>query len=335
MRCSWPLSLTAASLLLGCGLSVEEEVLPQTPPGDTDQGKADQAPAARGLERPVLDSVPAQTCAKEIGIRGRAAPGVSVFAFGGAAVSGVSTDTDPGTGNFCLPVPLLAGKTNIIEVSAQDPELGVSEAATVTVVQKACSDGENEFPAGSTDTTKPVSKNVAFGAPAASKDKPKEGNGGFLTDEKASTWALYKQNLAWYNPINWTDYNGWVTIKLDKVYEIQKIVVRWRDKSGSGDSYGKKYKVLVSAMSDPGDPNLDNGYWEKVADVSNGDGGVDTYDLAAKKPLTRHVALWLQQDGQDWTSEWRGEEEFAIAEIEAWDAPKSSGPPPVAPGVCQ
>ncbi len=256
---------------------------------------------------------------------------MAVFAFGGAATSGVATDAHPTTGAFCLPLTLVPGKANAIEVRVQDPVLGTSEAATLTVVQKSCTP-EESLGTGGVVEEPAKSKNVAIGATGKSKDSPETGNLGFLTDGKSSTVAAWKGGSVW---CNWCDYDGWVTIKLDRLYEVEKIVVRWRDSKGNGTSFGKEYKVLVSPMSDPGDPNLKNGYWEEVGSTSSGDGGVDTYNLASKKPVVQHVALWLQQDDYPWTKEFVGKEEFAIAELEVWDAPKKSGPPPAPASVCQ
>jgi len=134
---------------------------------------------------------------------------------------------------------------------------------------------------------------------------------------------------------NWCDYEGWTMITLEKLVEVEKIVVRWRDAEGAGTDFGREYKVLVSTVSEPPDPNLDDGYWVEIAAVTEGNGGMDLFDLAATRPLVKHVALWLQQDAYPWTKEFIGKESFAVAEIEVWDAPKKAELPPPAAGICE
>ena len=75
-------------------------------------------------------------------------------------------------------------------------------------------------------------------------------------------------------------------ITLDKVTEIERVVVKWRDSEGNGVDYGSEYKVLYTSVTEPPDPNLDDGYWKTAASITTGTGGVETFDL--KQP---HLAL--------------------------------------------
>jgi hypothetical protein len=300
------IAITASLLALtACGFEDPE------PPGSTpkpDAGiVAPDAEPSGTLQPPVVDPTPNPVCADSVPLQGSAVAGASVIVFGGAS-SAISTDANPVTGRFCVDVPLLKDADNNLQVRAQDPLLGMSPPVSITVTQDKCTDDvPNPTP------EQPKSKNVALGATAKAVKSAEEGNEGFLTDGDAVTFAKYCGGNAWMS------WDGWVFVKLDKLYPLEKIVVRWHD----GDEYGAKYKVLTSAMSDPGDPDLKNGYWTQVGEVTEGDGGTDTFNTSSTKPLAQYVALWLEQDGASWT--WS--ECFAIAEIEAWDVPQQSTTP--------
>jgi hypothetical protein len=295
------------SLIVGCGLSD-----PQPPTIRTDSGVPQTDGQGQKMQRPTVDPLPPSACADTIPLMGNAPAGSSVFVIGGGT-SGLATDAHPVTGRFCMDVPLKKNTVNNFEVRAQDPILGMSEPEMVSISHTTCNDDVPD------PTPEQVpSQNVALGAQGTESESPDEGNVGFLTDGKASTSVTYSGGYGW------GDFGGWVSLKLDKVYMASKIVVRWRDGSSSGGSeYGAKYSVLYSSMSDPGDPDLKNGYWT-VIEMNSGDGGEDLFSLESSKPLIRHVAIWMKQDGASWT--WS--ETFAIAEVEVWDAPQQGATTP-------
>jgi hypothetical protein len=300
----------------GCGFNDDQ------PPGGNPLPQSDGGilPTSDGggtssheMAPPVPDPLPPSVCTDSVAVQGTADPGASVIVFGGAS-SAVSTDAHPVTGRFCLDVPLVKNTTNTLQIRAQDPILGLSQPVTRTVNHSgSCGD---DVP----DTTpdQPKAKNIALGSTGKSKDTPEEGNVGFLTDGDAKTFVKFSGGMAF------TSYGGWVYIKLDKVYTVGKIVVKWRDSNGNGEEYGQGYKVLISPMSDPGDPDLKNGYWTTVADIQNGDGGTDDFDLKSSKPIAQYVALWLDNDGNGSITDWY--DQFAISEIEVWDVPQTSAP---------
>jgi len=299
------------SLMIGCGM---EEIQPPMVQTDSGVPKLDTQ-STQTLQKPMVDPLPNTACGDSVPIQGTAPAGASVFIVGGGT-SGLATDANPTTGRFCLDAPLKKGAINNFEIRAQDPDKGMSEPVKVTVTQSACKDD-----APKTTPEQPKSKNVALGVTGTSSKTASEGNEGFLTDGKTSTYAKYSGG--WGTG----DFGGWVSIKLDKLYMLEKILVTWKDSAGSGGDYGSDFSVLYSSMSDPGDPDLKNGYWT-VVDKKNGQGGTDTIDLKSSKPLVRHVAVWMKQDGNSWT--WS--ETFSIAEIEVWDAPASSSPIPTGNG---
>ncbi len=288
-----------------------------------------------GLPAPILDrgSIPTTTCGDKVGIVGRATPGVSIIVQGGSSASGVIGDALAGSGSFCVPVGLRKGQVNNLQVIAHDQNLGFSKPATIAIKQEDCEGGGGEFKdAGVGDAGADPPRNVALGAQGKSKETPTKGNHGFLTDGKTSTWVRWEGG-SWY--CNWCDYEGWVMLTLDELHEVQRIVIKWRDADGNGTEYGKEYKLLYTAVSDPPDPNLDDGYWTVAKTITEGNGGTDSYDLKSiGSPLMTYVALWLQQDAYPWTKEFIGDEAFAVAEIEVYNKPKSSGPPPPPPSIC-
>lgn len=320
--------------LLACGSDGSDGRLPpiQQPPSQqpppTQPPPQEQAP-------PMIDRsmIPASTCEMEVGITGTAKPGATVIASGGASTSGVSTDAHPATGAFCLPVRLSPGQANLLEVRMLHPDGGLSEAVSVTVTQQQCGGGPDDVtPPGPQEEP----RNVALGAPAKSKDKPEKGSLAALTDGDVGTVTEFESNDFSMNASCWATgnpYNGWVIISLDRLVEVDRIVVHWRDMAGGSSAfYGKRYSVLTSSMSDPGDPSLEqDGRWITTRAYDDGDGGIDPIDLSQSKPLVQHVALYLQLDGDCWALD----ETFAIAEIEVWEAPKASAPPVSPTSVCR
>jgi hypothetical protein len=341
-------TLTATSTLPLLGLiltallcaSCLDESQPGIPP-QPDRGviPPDSATPDAGLAVPMLElgSIPNATCGDEVGVIGRATPGVTIIVRGGSSASGVIGDTNPTTGRFCVPTKLRPGQLNNLQVVAHDPNLGFSKPAMVAVKQEDCS-GSGEFKDGGVGDAG-VSRNVALGMQAKSKETPEKGNHGFLTDGDTSTWVMWKGSANWY--CGWCDYGGWAMLTLEQLYEVERVVVRWRDSAGNGRDYGKEYKLLFTAVTDPPDPNLDDGFWTVAKSITEGNGGTDTFDLKSiGYPLIKHVALWFQQDERPFINEsgimGTVDESFAVAEIEVYDKPKSgSGPPPPPPNVCQ
>lgn len=294
----------------GCGLSDGGPTAPPVVHHDagTPESDAELPPA---MQRPSVDPLPNSVCADSLPLQGTAPAGANIFVKGGAT-AGITTDAHPVTGRFCVDVPLLPAQTNTFEVRAQDPDLGMSEPTVVEVDHDTCGDDVPD------DTPEePKSKNVALGASGFESEGSTYGNLGFLTDGDASTYVQYK-GAVW----DLNAYDGWVYITLDKLYMLEQIVLQWRDGQASGGTeYGSEYSVLVSSMSDPGDPSLTNGYWTEVATVTEGDGGTDTFDLSSSKPLVQHIAIWMRYDGTTNTTE-----TFSLAELEAWDVPKKTNP---------
>jgi hypothetical protein len=316
------LVVTLASFTAACGM-VEDPPggkVPSTLQPDSGIPSTNEAGVGPTLQKPAVDPLPNTVCSDTVPVQGSAVPGTSVFVMGGLSTSGIATDAHPTTGRFCLDVPLKKNGSNTLEVRAQDPTLGLSEAVTVVVSHSSC---KGDAPVVPPEEEK--SENVALGIKGKSSQTPNLGNEGFLTDGKSSTVMELHVASDWYCPV--CDVAAWTSIKLEKLTEVEKIVVKWRDSSGNGTAYGKKYKVLVSSMSDPGDPSITNGYWTAVGEASEGDGGIDSYDLKSSKPLALHVAIFFLADASG--SVWNGwYEYFAVSELEVWDAPKKTTPTP-------
>jgi len=313
-------SLAAVScwmVVAGCGLGSDPPN-----PVHADSGVPHADGTDRKLDKPSVDPPPPTVCGESIPIQGTAVPGASVFAQGGLETAGIATDAHPVTGRFCLDIRLKPGVSNLIEVRTQDPVLGISEPASVTVKQSSSCTVDTPPP------DQPEPQNVAIGLKARASVAPGQGNEGFLTDGNPATVVEYSGKSL-------TDAGIWVAVKLPKLTELSKIVVKWRDSQGNGDSYGEKYQVLVSAVGDPGDPSLTNGFWTVAKIYDAGIGGIDTVDLKDTKPQASHVALWLSADGDNWggtTGIW---EYFALAELEIWDNPKKVTQPTTQTSTCQ
>jgi hypothetical protein len=316
------LSILLGAFHAGCGLADDPpgsgpQIDASIPSSDTLQGNQ--------MQMPMVDPLPEVVCDDTVPLQGTAPVGSSVFVVGGGT-TGLATDTHPVTGRFCMDVPLNTGTLNTLTIRAQDPVLGMSDPVVRTVTHSDSCD-TNSDPQPDPTPEQPATKNVALGSEARDATPPETGNIDFLTDGDDKTVVTYQGGYAWL------DFKGWVSIRLDAIYMISRIVVKWRDGAvEGGDSYASKYKVLVSSESDPGDPNLDNGRWTVVGDISQGVGGVEEHDLTDTKPMVQHVALWLEKDAADWT--WS--ETFAIGEVEVWHTEQTmnSNPEVQGPNTC-
>ncbi len=335
----WVVFMALIALIVQLSAGCLDESGPGIPTADQRVIPHDGAPPDAGLPPPILElgSIPNVICGDEVGVIGRATKGVSIIVRGGSSASGVIGEASPTDGRFCVVTKLRPNVVNNLQVVAHDPNLGFSRPAMVAVKQENCT-GNGEFKdAGVGDAG--VSRNVALSMQGKSKETPEKGNHGFLTDGDTSTWVMWKGSANWY--CGWCDYGGWAMISLDQLYEVERIVVRWRDSAGNGRDYGKEYKLLYTAVSEPPDPNLDDGYWTVAKSITEGNGGTDSFDLKSiGNPLMKHVALWFQQDERPFYQESgiKGtvDESFAVAEIEVYDKPKTGGgPPPPPSNACQ
>ena len=304
-------TLTLA-MVVGCGFEGVGDEQPYQAPAQqqpsTDPNTPPSNPSGK-TQRPTVDALSSTTCQDAVAIRGTTGTNTSVLITGG--LGDVAADPSGISGSYCAMVSLKRNSVNTIQVFAHDPKYGLSEAVTVKVTQMKCKDDAPTFP-----TDQPKSKNVALGMKGQAKTTAESGNVTFVTDGKSATNAVYSGGWGW-GISGGTDL--WVSVKLDKLVEASKIVVKWRDSKGDSTSYyGYKYRVLV-ATGTPTDPNTSDGYWTEIAAVTDGDGGIDLFDLKNSKPLVQHVALYLEKDGASSWSHY-----FAISEIEVWDTPKKS-----------
>ena len=313
------ISLTALALLAGCldGPAENPPLRLDTPAVHRDGGGDPNVPP------PVIDTaaIPGQTCEERIAIAGTARPGSTVFSSGGGG-SAIGTAA-AGSGRFCLEVYLSPNQANVIEVRAQDGA-SVSLPATVRVqhVYKAnCAGG-----AGGDAGVGVEEKNLALWAPVEAIERPASGAAEAITDGNRDTVAMWSGS-------DWLDgWDGWVKLSLDQGSTISRVVVVWRDDRNSTDKYfASDYRLLFSDATDAPTPSLSDPAWRQIQSVVGGNGGIDEFTLAGSaQPTARHVALWLESDGET-----NLDEHFAIAQIEVWGRPTAStGPPPVKPGVC-
>lgn len=304
------LSLVAGFLLLlllvpaGCGSDSGPHF-----PGVLDKGgvRADGGSAAcpQGPQQPTVVQPPQSACGDTVPVHGFAAPKTTVLVTGGA--TDVSAEPNATTNQYCVDVPLRQNQVNTLKIFSHDAVCGLSPAVQIKVSHTKCKDDGKDPP-----KDPPKSKNVALGMKPLASKTAEAGNETFLTDGDATTVAVYKGGGPWISA------DIWVQIKLEKITEVSKIVVKWRDKKGDSTAhYAKEYKVLVATGSSITDPNLKDGYWTQLRTITAGDGGIDTHDVSGQKPLAQYVALWLEfDDGGSWS------ETFAISEIEVWDVPK-------------
>ena len=81
-------------------------------------------------------------------------------------------------------------------------------------------------------------------------------------------------------------------------------------------------------MTDPGDPDLNNGKWVEVKAVTGNSATSAAVDLSQTKPLAQHVAIWMEYDSS--TSYF---ETFTIGEIEVYDVAKTNTNTPLPGGA--
>jgi hypothetical protein len=308
-----PLASIGALLIGALGACQAEE----PGPGVYDKGPQKDAilwpDAPQGCPPPssltlTLDSYTDPTCYALMPFRGTATGADRVVAQGGAnAAQPAVVGSD---GRFCIEVELQPSTQNTIIFSPVDVNGCPGQNLTKTITHQSC--------AGA-DAGAPAVINVAQGKSVVTDASPSEGQNPYLTDGKTSTVVAYTGGWGW------TDANIWVGVALGQPVLIEKIVVRWRDSDGNGCDYGGKYKIAISAFSSPGKMDLNSGDWTQLEDITDGDGGDDSYSYASSKPLAQHVALLLKTNGcTGWS------ETFAIAELEVYAQDPSSPtvPPP-------
>ncbi len=328
-------------IVVGCGSEMidppswtEGDRPPGYPPTDDE---APSAPSKTAAATPVLDPVDPVACSDRLALRGVASPGASVFVEGGAQASEI-VSAHPQTGRFCVDVALKPGQLNRITIRAHDEHHGLSEPAGVQVTQAECPGRE---PAGQPTEPAEAPVNVAIGAEISSKDAPKEHQLTDIVDGDDSTWAEIQGGGTWA----WSNYDGWVSLKLAALTEISKIVIRWTERDGDGNRYGTKFKVRISVVAEPGEPTDDNPLWQDVAEEDSGAGGEDLFDLAVKRLMVRHVALRLLQDARGnvaentcihvpFVSSGCYDERFRISELQVWDAPAAKATDTTVAGTC-
>ena len=301
----------ALSLVVGCGFEGDGNDVPSTQPPPQQPKTDPTTPATGKTQRPTVDATMNSSCQTSVAIRGTTGPNTSVLITGGQG--DIAADPSGISGKYCAMVNLKPNQLNTLQIFAHDPQTGLSDAITIKITQSKCKDDAPTVP-----TDQPKSKNVALGMKGKASVSAESGNEGFITDGKSATTATYTGGWGW-GISGSTDV--WISVKLEKLVEASKIVVKWRDSKGDSSSYyGFKYRVLV-ATGTPTDPNVKDGYWTEIATVTDGDGGIDLFDLKNSKPLVQHVALYLEKDG---ASSWS--HHFTVAEIEVWDTPKKSSP---------
>ena len=302
--------LLAAGCLLvviGCGMGDDDS------PGTHPDSRVVTGDGPLGsLTKPILDPWDKEVCGESVPIQGKVPLGAEPVISGG--LSSKPANANPSTGRFCADVYLHKKSVNTLQIFSFKAGQ-MSDPVTIKVTQKDC---KKEFPK---DPPKPKPKMVSLGAKTTSSPGPKSGNVGMLTDGKTSSAAVFE----FYD---WGSTTAWVLIKLDKLYEVDKVVVRWRDSSGSGSHYGKQYQVLI-AQKPTTDPNLTDGIWVPKSKVTDGDGGNDVFDYSNSKSLTQNIALWLEENAG--TGLW---ETFAITEIEVWMTPAGTTTPPPTQKTC-
>lgn len=312
------IALCCAFALLCTACGAEEIgpgwVDPQQGTGGSQQGADDPTlgggtdPGAAGeTMRVTVDPLGSTTtCHETVAIQGTATPGSDVYALGGSSTSDIIA-AHPETGRFCIDVPLRRNDINQIEVWAKHAELGPAEPAAITVTQDDGAAGCGGAAASTGTSSEPKLTNIAEGAPVTSKHGPKDGSNARVTDGDSKSWASWGGG-DWWNPTS--NYDGWVKVSLDNIVEVEKVIIRWRDRKGSGSNYATKYRFLYTAMSTDGfDEHSGQWVMPQNGDVKSGDGGEDTF-LLKGEPL-REVAVRMLQDGGTSYNE-----TFAIAEIQ-------------------
>ena len=259
------------------------------------------------------DSPPPTTCKERIGLVGMAPPNTTVIASsGGQASVGAN-------GRFCLPVTLIRGQDNQIQIRVVDQEQRLSETVTRTVQQTGEPCPQLTDTTASTSTLPPQEENVAHNqSVVVSPNAQVEGSQLALVDGNLSTQATVESG--------WTTINApiWVAVNLRQSYPLQRIMVHFGGGSGwLEENYAQRYRVLVSQQGDnAGEPNLSGaGGWHEIFQVPNGRGGVDEITLGEQNPkAAQHVALWLEADNSR-INPW---ESYAIAELEVFAMPQQN-----------
>lgn len=282
---------------------------------------------ARKPASPSLDpGLPIRQCERDLAITGTAEPGTTVYATGNGG--NATAEVDPADGSFCIAVRLAEGLTNQITLRIMNSEGQVSDPVMVSVLHESCTGSS-----GDVQTVEVPSKNIALGGTVQAKDQPTEGNLTQLVDGNTGSWTRWVgKSWCWD-----CEYEGWVSIALTEMAAVDKISVHWRDMLGAGYEYARKYRVLISNLESPGEPSLTNGFWQEIATIDDGNGGLDIHYLDGH--LIRHVALKLEMDDRPWLAGWPQEnfdEYFTIAEIEVWTQASKATAQPDGPvgGVC-
>ncbi len=303
----------ALGLVIGCGFDGDDPDVHQPPPQQQPPktNPSNPNPTSQKTQKPTVDATSNSSCQISVPLRGTTGVNTSVLITGGRG--DIAADPSGVSGNYCAMVKLKPNQLNTLQVFAHDPKYGLSDPITIKISHAKCKDDVPTVP-----TDQPKSKNVALGMKGKASQTAESGNENFLTDGKTSTTATYTGGWGW-GISGGTDV--WISLKLEKLVEASKIVVKWRDSKGDSTAYyGYKYRVLV-ATGTPTDPNIKDGYWTEIATVTDGNGGIDLFDLKNTKPLVQHVALYLEKDGANsWSHH------FAVAEVEVWDTPKKSTP---------
>ena len=303
--------VTVLFLAPACGFSDDDDPY-QQPHGDAAVKRADGSGPAKPT-KPVLETWIKEVCGKSVPIQGTVQPGCEPVVQGG--LSSKPASVNPTTGKFCVDVNLMLNQVNTLQVFSFN-QGALSDPVSIQVTQKKCKDDINPK-----DPPKKTPKNVALGATVTASKTPKSGNVTMITDGKTTTPVV----VEFYD---WGSTTAWVMIKLDKLYEVDKVVVHWRDSTGSGKDYGKQYKILIG-QKPTSDPNITDGMWVEKSTVTDGDGGKDTFDYSNSKSLTQTVALWLEENAG--TGLW---ETFAITEVEVWMTPPGTTTPPITDKTC-
>ena len=249
-----------------------------------------ELPIDQSIAAPTLSETPESSCTTSVPLQGVTDPGAAISGLAGGQRFSTTADDN---GRFCIDVGLNVDSATSFEVWVEDGVANKrSPSATASVGACAPADGDDGV-------------NVAPQGTIVSSESPDEHSDTQLNDGDAASWASWSGG-SWYWP--WGDYNGWIQLKLDQAYAVEKVVVHWRDAGADSGDFGEVYQLLYSGDATPGVP--DPQQWRQHT-VSAGDGGSDTFALGGQE--VRHVALWLQRDAQ--ISLW---ETFAVAEIEVF-----------------
>ncbi|MCB9556825.1 MAG: discoidin domain-containing protein [Deltaproteobacteria bacterium] len=260
------------------------------------------------ISAPVVHPLTA-TCEEEIAVRGsvslKAGMAVDIIVRGGASTSGATAAVDPTTGSFCVPVRLVKGQLNQLQVYAKTP--GALSTATEISVEQTGVDCETGNRPTEPTPTKP--KNVLAGmlGEASLLGSGGTANAASFTDGDATTWASLKGPASGYS-----NDPAWVKYKLPKASILSSVRIVW----GTDDYYGVEYKILVNNSENAGDPNPGQDGWQEIKDVTDGKGGVDEWSFANKTIQARQIAFYMIDDSAKYwvpQGDW-----YRIAELEVY-----------------